>query len=110
MKKCGACEKEMQDDEMSKERDVPGFTHHADMARLERSNRRLWVLVIILVAALFGQFVLHEYSWMSYDYCSESTQVSQDGNGLNIYGDRNGVMFDGADGDEPEADETEKGR
>ena len=33
--------------------DVPFFVHEGEMARLERANRRLWVAVVILAAALF---------------------------------------------------------
>ena len=33
--------------------DVPYFVHEGEMARLERANRRLWIAVVILAAALF---------------------------------------------------------
>lgn len=32
--------------------DVPYLVHEGEMARLERANRRLWVAVIVLAAAL----------------------------------------------------------
>jgi hypothetical protein len=32
--------------------DVPYFVHEAEMARLERVNRRLWIAVVLLAFAL----------------------------------------------------------
>jgi hypothetical protein len=32
--------------------DVPYFVHESEMARLERANRRLWIAVMVLAAAL----------------------------------------------------------
>lgn len=62
----------------------------------DRTIKRLWyvVLALILVIALeTGVFVWYLSQYDFYDY---SEEVTQDGQGLNIIGDRNGVMFDGS--------------
>lgn len=33
--------------------DVPYIVHESEMSRLERVNRRLWIAVMVLIAALF---------------------------------------------------------
>ena len=40
--------------------DVPYFVHEAEMARLERANRRLWAAVIVLAVALSASV----FGWM----------------------------------------------
>ena len=52
------------------------------------------ILALILVIALqTGGFLWYLSQYDFYDY---SEEVTQDGHGLNIIGDRNGVMFDGS--------------
>lgn len=76
---------------------VPYIIHEADMARMERSNKRLSVLATILVALLFITNALWVWLWNQYEYVDTvTTTVSQDGEGNNIYGDGNEVN-DGAD-------------
>lgn len=76
---------------------VPYIVHEADMARMERSNKRLSVLATILVALLFITNALWVWLWNQYEYVDTvTTTVSQDGEGNNIYGDGNEVN-DGAD-------------
>jgi len=36
------------------ERVIPYFSHEGDMARMERANRRLWIIILVLIAALIG--------------------------------------------------------
>lgn len=36
------------------ERMIPYFSHEGDMARMERANRRLWIVILVLIAALIG--------------------------------------------------------
>lgn len=76
---------------------VPYIVHEADMARMERSHKRLSVLATILVALLFITNALWVWLWNQYEYVDTvTTTVSQDGEGNNIYGDGNEVT-DGAD-------------
>lgn len=55
---------------------IPFVAHEADMTRMERIIRRLWVLCIILVIALIGSNV----GWIIYESQFEtvSTSVEQE--------------------------------
>jgi hypothetical protein len=83
---------------MDEKVNVPYVVHEADMARMERGNKRLSVLASILVALLFITNALWVWLWNQYEYVDSeiTTTVSQDGEGNNIYGDGNEVN-DGAD-------------
>lgn len=75
---------------------VPYLAHESSMARFERTIKRLVVALIVVIALWFctiGMFVwyLNQYGFESYEY-------TQDGEGLNIIGDRNGVGFYVAEG------------
>lgn len=83
---------------MEEQVNVPYIVHEADMARMERGNKRLSVLASVLVALLFITNALWVWLWNQYEYVDSeiTTTVSQDGEGNNIYGDGNEVN-DGAD-------------
>lgn len=51
-------------------------THEADMSRMERINRRLWILCIILIVTLLGT----NAGWLYYEsqFVEESTTVEQE--------------------------------
>ena len=53
---------------------IPYIAHEADMARQERSNKRLWILCIILVILLIGSNV----AWLYYENQFEDVVVTQD--------------------------------
>lgn len=68
---------------------VPYIVFESEMARQERHIKRLWIAVIIAVVSLalvVAGFVwyLNQYDFVSYD---------QDGQGVNIIGDENGVDY-----------------
>jgi len=48
---------------------IPFFAHEAEATRLERMNRRLWILLVVLVLALVGSNV----AWVVYE--SQFTEV-----------------------------------
>lgn len=48
---------------MSEPINIPYIAHEADMARLERSNRRLWIVSIILIVLL----VASNIAWLIYE-------------------------------------------
>lgn len=79
---------------------VPYIVHESAMARAERTNKR-WAKVALaeLVVILLIVFAFL-YVWQLYDYSSEESVYTyqQDGEGVNIIGDRNGVDYNGADG------------
>jgi hypothetical protein len=69
---------------------VPYIVHEAEMARQERHIKRLWIAIIVAIVAciaITGGFLwyLNQYDFESYE---------QDGSGVNIVGNGNGVDFD----------------
>lgn len=47
--------------------------HESDMARSERTNRRLWVVVIILIATL----IISNLAWIVYEYQYQQTEIER---------------------------------
>lgn len=75
----------------SKPESVPYIVHEAEIARQERHIKRLWVALIVAIVAcvaITGGFMwyLNQYDFASYQ---------QDGEGVNIVGDGNGVDYNG---------------
>lgn len=71
---------------------IPYVVHEAEMARAERNAFRLWVVIIVCIALLFVSNALWLWAWTSYDYVSEETVYTQDGQGTNIIGNSNEVL------------------
>ena len=70
---------------------VPYIVFEGEIARQERHIKRLWIALIVAIVAMVlivGGFLLYlnQYDFASYQ---------QDGEGVNIVGDGNGVDFDG---------------
>lgn len=93
---CESCHKHDAED-AAKRNPVPRATHESDMDRADRANKRLFAALIVAIALFFASNALWLWAWMSYDYTGEETVVTQDGEGLNIYGDRNMTDFYGTD-------------
>lgn len=75
------------------------YFYEGAQARLERSNKRLWILAIILIASL----ILTNLGWVIYESQFETVteqsveiDATQDGGGVNIVG--GGDINYGADG------------
>jgi hypothetical protein len=72
---------------MNENQNVPYLMHEADMARMERVNKRLWILLIILASFLVGT----NAAWIVYEAQYQAVEVSQeveqdaDGNGTNSF-------------------------
>lgn len=64
------------DDNENKIADVPYLAHEGAMVRLERINRRLWILAIMLVVLLTAS----NGAWLYYEsqFTNSSTDISQD--------------------------------
>lgn len=48
------------------EKDVPYVVHEGIVTRLERTNKRLWILCIILIVSLIGSniaWIYYESQW-----------------------------------------------
>ena len=68
------------------------------MARSERTIKRLltsFIVVVILWFATIGMFI-----WYINQYDFSAISYEQDGEGINIIGDRNGVGFDVTEDDD----------
>lgn len=79
---------------------VDYIVYEGTMSRMERTIRRLWILVLVLIVLLAGCNALWLYEWCQYDYVDEiETTYTQDGSGINMIGDGNGVDY-GADSKE----------
>ena len=77
---------------------IPFFVHEADMTRLERTNKRMWILVLLLVIALVGSnvgWILYESQFTDEVYSYELTQDAADG-GTNTFTE-NSVRLVGGD-------------
>lgn len=53
---------------------VPFYAHEAEVVRLERNNRRVWILCIVIFLAL----ILTNAGWIYYENQYEDITVSQD--------------------------------
>ena len=77
---------------------VPYIVHESAMARMERTVRRLWVLILVLIILLVGSNIV----WIAYEEQFEdvvTTEIEQetgDGSGSNyvIGGDYHGTAED----------------
>ena len=73
---------------------VPYIVHEGEMARMERMNRRLWIVILVLIAAL----IVTNAAWLYYENQFEDVSVSQevqqetsgDGDNSFVGGDFNG--------------------
>ena len=93
---------------------VPYIVHEAAQARADRIIKRKDITIIIIsVAAIIALFLtayLIDKGWR--DYFSEcdivNYEYTQDGKGVNIVGDGNGVDYNGTDS-EGEKDNSQEG-
>ena len=81
----------MEKNRPTKPDNVPFIVFEGEIARQERHIKRLWIALIAAIVAIVlivGGFLLYlnQYDFASYQ---------QDGEGVNIVGDGNGVDFNG---------------
>ena len=66
------------------EKVVTFFEHENILVRMERANKRLWILCLLLIFALIGT----NAGWLYYEHSFEdkvtTIEAEQDGNGTNI--------------------------
>lgn len=84
---------------------IPFIVYEATIARMERHIKRLWIALIIAVVSI----VLCNVSWLIYinQYDFEDYEYTQDGTGVNIIGDSNGVDYYGAEVDSQKENQKE---
>lgn len=90
--------------ENREERVVPFFVYETEVARNERTTKRLITALVITIILLFASQAIWIYAWMQYDYTSEEVTYSQDGEGFNNI--NTGEMGDiyGPESDDSEAE------
>lgn len=82
------------------------FAHEGIVSRMERVIKRLWIALIVVACLMFSTNVLWLYVFTQYDF--ETYEYSQDGRGINIIGDSNGVDYNGTEDAIPESDAEER--
>ena len=72
---------------------IPFVVHEGDMARQERTIKRLWILCILLIILLVGTNI----AWIHYEnqFMDEVTVTQDSDTGTNNYLGGNGVITNG---------------
>ena len=76
---------------------VPYVVHESDMARSERHNKRLWIVILVLIGALIGTnlaWIIYENSFEDYVITQEVEQDADNGTNNFIGGDIYGETED----------------
>lgn len=75
---------------------IPYFAHEGAMSRMERTNRRLWILCIILIVLL----TLTNGAWIWYEnqFVDEITVTQDNKDGYNNYIGNDGDITNGTTG------------
>lgn len=73
---------------------IPYFCHEGDMARAERTIKRLWILCILLIVLFVGS----NLAWLHYEmqFADEVTVTQDSSTGMNNYVGGSGVITNGA--------------
>ena len=72
-------------------KDVPYIVHEAELARAERSFKRLWAAIILLIVLLFGS----NAGWLYYESQFEETATTIEAeadDGCNAVSNNNGMV------------------
>lgn len=76
---------------------VPFAAFEAAEERADRRDRRHWIGHIVELIIIVAMAVIFIWYLNQYDFSGTSQEYQQDGQGVNIIGERNGVDFYGAD-------------
>lgn len=72
------------------EKMIPYFAHEGDMSRMERANKRLWVVILILIVALVGSngaWIWYESQFEEISTQIEAEQETSEGSNYVVGGD-----------------------
>jgi hypothetical protein len=75
--------------------DIPYIVFEGEMARSERHIKRLWTALIVCLTVIAINIVGFLWYLSQYDYTT--VDYEQDGTGVNIVGDSNGVDYNGTE-------------
>lgn len=56
---------------------IPYFVHEGDMARSERTIKKLMIALVVAIALIFASNAVWLCAWMQYDYTSSDTIATQ---------------------------------
>ena len=85
----------------------PYFVYEGEQTRMERINKRLVAVLIIVLLALIFTNAMWIYSWTQYDYTSEDSVVTVDSrNGVANYIGNDGYIAYGPDSSSETAQDT----
>lgn len=78
---------------MNNKTDVPYIVHESAMARLDRTIKRLWVTVLVLIVLLVGSNACWLYYESQYETVEKTTTTVSQDKGTNTYigGDNSGA-------------------
>lgn len=74
-------------------KDIPFIAFEEAQARMERVNKRLWIVTILLIISLVasnGAWIYYESQW-GIETSTESIEADSEGDIIGIIGDRNEV-------------------
>lgn len=57
---------------------IPYFVHEGDMARSERTIKKLMIALVVAIALIFASNAIWLYAWMQYDYVSTDSSSTVD--------------------------------
>lgn len=72
------------------EKMVSYICHEADMTRMERANKRLWIVILVLIIALIGSnvaWIYYESQFMDISTDIEAEQETSEGSNYVVGGD-----------------------
>ena len=76
---------------------VPFAVHESAMARMERTIRRLWILLIVLVVLLVGSNALWIWYEAQFETVEQTEVEMENESGYASYVGRDGSIYNGAD-------------
>lgn len=84
--------------------EIPYVVYESAEAKSERIIKKLITALVMAVILLFASNALWLYEWSQYDYTSEDTIYTQDGEGVNnINTGTQGDITNGAENDQEKA-------
>lgn len=57
---------------------IPYFVHEGDMARGERTIKKLLIALVVAIALIFASNAIWLYAWVQYDYVSSDSSSTVD--------------------------------
>lgn len=81
---------------MNEVKDIPYIAFESSQARMERVNKRLWIVILVLIVALVGTnvgWIIYENQWQYVDTTTVTQDVDSSDGGNAIIND--GVHING---------------